>query len=127
MSNMMETGMAWLNAQRRSHLSTVIQYRRDAATAEVLATFGNTIYEVVDDTGKAVKSKGVDFIVSVSDLVDAGFGEPLEGDKIDILSGDDAGKVYEVLMLAGDNPYRPHDPHGNAVRIHTKLIGPCEV
>lgn len=127
MSNMMESGMAWLNTQRRTHLSTSISYQRGATAVEMPATFGNTIYEVVDDTGKAVKAKGVDFIISVLDLANAGFDDPAEGDKITILTGADAGKIYEALMLAGDHHFRPHDPHGNAVRIHTKVTGPCEV
>lgn len=109
-------------------MSTTISYQRTGlSSVEMPATYANTIYEMVDDSGIAVKAKSVDFIISQSDLDTGGFGEPQLGDKVVIVSGVGTGSIYEALQLAGGNHYRPHDPHGNAVRIHTKQTGPCEI
>lgn len=126
MSDMLSVGMDWLNSKRRAKLSTDVNYRRGDLQVDVPATFAATAFEVLDENGVAAKAKSVDFIIACSDLNENGFGEPQLGDKIAIITGKNSGQVYEVLELVGGGHYRPHDPYGNAVRIHTKLVDPCE-
>ena len=64
----------------------------------------------------------MDFIVAADDLVLGGVkATPQVGDRIRMAAGEQT-LVFEVLDLAGSGHYRPADPYGTALRIHTKQV-----
>jgi hypothetical protein len=124
MADMFAKASTWIDGKRRDHLSSGVTYKRGAVEAELPAMIAFTSYEMLDERGAIVKAKSIDFVVSVADLAAAGLGDPQIGDLI--LTGDAAESEYQVLQLPGTHHWEPHDPHGVALRIHTKLGGPCE-
>jgi len=122
MVDLLGQAVDWVNGMRAAHLSRSVTYVRGGESVELLATLGSTLYEVTDEAGATVQAKATDFIVSADELVLG--GEPVEpqvGDSIHVAAG---GKVlvFEVLELAGAGHYRPCDPYGAALRIHTKQV-----
>ena len=63
-----------------------------------------------------------DFLIQAADL-DLGSGPvlPERGDQIKEIDGA-VESTYEVAAYGGEPPYRPSDPFGIVLRIHTKLI-----
>ena len=125
----LQRGIRWLNRQREAHLSRPATYQRGGESIAITATLGATSVEVTDDTGATVRSPQMDFIVSAAELLLGGTAAtPRIGDRIHVASADGtAGKtlVYEVLTLPDGKHYRPCDPDGRMLRIHTKLTDEC--
>jgi len=120
--DLLEQAVGWLGDQRTAHLSRSVTYVRGAETVELSATPGNTLYEVMDESGATVQAKATDFIVAADDLVLNGVkATPQIGARIRMAAGDQT-LVFEVLDLAGSGHYRPADPYGTALRIHTKQV-----
>jgi hypothetical protein len=116
--DLLKTGRAWLEGQRKSHMASPVLYCRGEAEVEVAATMGKTEFEYGDEAGFVVKAHVTDFLIATADLVVAGQQTlPLPGDRI---TAD--GVVYEVMSLAGQGHYRFCDPHRNTLRIHTKQV-----
>lgn len=105
----------WLEAQRTTHCTTPVQYRRAGNTRSVPATFGRTAAEVADESGLVVRSFTFDFLILAEDL---GF-EPRAGDVIVALD-----RRYEVLNLGSEGCWRYSDAYRTTYRIHTKETGP---
>jgi hypothetical protein len=121
MSNLMQTGQAWLAGQLKAHVSTPVVYDRGGQTVTLDATFGRTDAERVDENGVGIREEIVDFLVTAADLViDGAAVLPKRGDAIRYTDGA-VEKTYEV-MTVGEGHYRPADPFGTMLRIHTKLI-----
>lgn len=120
MADLLQTGVNWLADQREDYMSQSVTATRGTASATFDATFGSNIYEISDENGITVKAKADDFIVTASDY-DFGAGPvaPQRGDTITALDG----RIFQTLDLAGQPCYRPADPFGKSLRIHTKLIG----
>jgi len=123
-SNLLQQGVDWLDAQRAEYLAQPVTYQRGGESVEIAATLGATSVEVVDDAGATVQSPRTDFIVSADALVLGGIvTTPLVGDRISMASGD-GGKtvVYEVLALPDGRHFRRCDGGGRMLRIHAKLV-----
>ena len=121
--DILETGVNWLDGIRQTHLAQSVVYKRDWETITVTATLATTTYEVADEDGLLIQAKSTDFLIAASDLV-LGEGRitPRIGDQIvRVVDGEDV--VFEVLDLGGVGHYRPSDPYGKVLRIHTKQIG----
>jgi len=129
----LQRGIVWLERQRTKHLSRPVVYQRGGESIAITATLGTTTVEVTDDTGATVQSPQMDFIVSAAALVlDGVVVVPRIGDRIHVASalGDATAApvktlVYEVLTLPDGKHYRPCDPDGRMLRIHTKLTDEC--
>jgi len=107
---------------RQRHASQSVTYCRGDASAAVQATLGRTDYEVADESGLTVQAVATDFLVAADQIVLGGAQTlPQVGDRIRLTDGDQV-KVYEVLDLAGGGHYRPSDPYGKTLRIHTKQV-----
>jgi len=125
----LQRGIVWLNRQRVARLSRRATYRRGGESVEIAATLGATTVEVTDDTGATVRSPQMDVIVSAAELM---LGDvaitPRIGDRIHVASADGTAGVlektlvYEVLTLPDGRHYRPCDPDGRMLRIHTKQV-----
>ena len=122
MGDILQQGAAWLDGQRRTHLSRQVTYQRGDESVEVAATLGSTTYEVTDDLGATVQATATDFIVAAEALVLGGqVVKPETGDCIRLPAGAKV-LVFEVLDLAGAGHYRPADPFRTALRIHAKQV-----
>ena len=123
MADMLEQGAAWLDAMRTKHASRTVTYTRGTDAVELSATLGATSYEVADEFGVTVEAKATDILVSAADLVLAGGQvQPEPGDQVHVTIGDEV-HVFEVMDLGGAGHWRPSDPYGHTLRIHTKLVG----
>ena len=123
MADMLEQGAAWLDRMRVKHASRSVTYVRGAETVELSATLGQTTYEVADEFGTTVEAKATDFLISAVEIVLAdAVALPEPGDQVRVTVGDEV-HVFEVMNLGGAGHWRPSDPYGHTLRIHTKLIG----
>ena len=122
MGDLLEQAAGWLDGMRVAHLSRTVIYQRGGQSVEIAATLGSTTYEVADESGVTVQAKATDFIVSAGALVLGGeVTQPNVGDRLSVTDGDTV-QVFEVLDLAGAGHYRPCDPNGRMLRIHTKQV-----
>ena len=114
MTDLLRQGSQWLEDMRTAHVSSPVEYRRDAQVLTVNATFGQTSFEVADESGLTVGSHVWDFLILAEEL---GF-DPEPGDVIAA-----NGRQYEVMNLSGEGCWRWSDPYRQTYRIHTKDIG----
>lgn len=122
MGDLLKSGLAWLENQRKAHLASPVMYRRGAAEVEVLATVGRSTFEVADAHAFATKVQSRDYLIAADDLVLDGTPiTPRRGDVIEEPSGD-ATLVCEVLPFGGEPEWRFTDGHRTTLRIHTKHV-----
>ena len=122
MADLLQQAVEWLDGMRASHLSQTVTYQRGSESVQLAATLGSTGYETSDDFGATVQARTTDFIVSADALVlDGHVSAPQPGDRISVAARTKV-LVYEVLALPGGEHYRPADPHGLMLRIHTKQV-----
>ncbi len=121
MSDLLQTGLAWLAGKLKTYVSQTVVYWRGTASVSLAATFGRSEAERIDESGVGVRVESRDFIVAAADLVlDGATTTPRRGDAIVVTEGA-VQRRYEVMTL-GDSHYRPCDPFGKQIRIHTKLV-----
>ena len=116
MTDLLQSAVSWLGVERTTNMATAVTYRRGVTTASVLATQGQTTYEVDDGGGFIVEAQATDFIVSASELTE--FGDPELADQIET-----ADAVFEVLAIGRLGHWRWSGPHHVSLRIHTKQVG----
>jgi len=122
MADLLKIACDWLGGMRLKHASQLVTYSRGNSSVNVQATLGKTDYEVADESGLTVQAVATDFLIAADQLVLDGIRTlPRPGDRIRLADGEQV-KVYEVLDLAGGGHYRPSDPYGVTLRIHTKLV-----
>lgn len=117
MTDLLQTGIAWLDAQRKASLSRSVTYKRGGDSLSIAATLGTSEEEVYDQAGTSTKARRVDYFVTASDLILDGYlVKPEPGDRIV-----DGTKTYEVMALADGRHYVVL-PGGVTLRIHVKLV-----
>ena len=123
MGDLLDRGVAFLDAQRHQHLSRPVLYRRGTDEKDVQATIGKTEFEQADDAGLIHRVESRDFLVRTAEL-DLGAGPilPRAGDQVRETVGTSV-VVYEVNAPGGQPPWRYSDPYRRVLRIHTKHIG----
>ncbi len=118
MGDLLEQAVTWLGGMRTAHLSRTVTYHRGSGSVQVAATLGSTTFEVQDQYGAIEKWESRDFLIASATLV---LGDqtitPQRGDRII-----DGAKVYEVLAPGKEDVFRPSDPYGQTLRIHTKQV-----
>jgi hypothetical protein len=121
MSDMLQTGAAWLKDKLQGFAAHDVTYTRPGAgSVTVKATVGQQVYRSVDpDTGRTVLFRSDrDFILDPAKLVIGGNAvTPAEGDRI--LDGAD---TFEAIPLNGEPCSRPTDGFGKLVRVHTLKV-----
>ena len=116
MSDLLQSGIEWLDAQRKAYMSQSVTYRRGVDEVTISATLGTSEEEVYDDT-TSMKVKRNDFLITAADLIlDSELTEPEPGDQIVY-----GTKTYEVMALSGGQHYAVL-PGGITLRIHAKLV-----
>ena len=117
--DMLKNAIAWLESQRKSHLTVPVIYRRGGDAAEVPATIGRTVFKVTDDYGRFQYIESRDYLISTADLALNGTPVfPRQGDEII-----EDGFVYEVMAPNNEPEWRYSDSYRQTLRIHTKFIG----
>jgi hypothetical protein len=112
--NMMQRGVAWLNAQRNEHAAQDVLYKRGDVILEIPATKGRSVFEGADDYGAQVSAQAWDFLILDVDLN----LKPVAGDVIVY-----AGRRYEVMAFGEEGCWRWSDSERTTLRIHTKDTG----
>jgi len=122
MADLLEWGSAWLDGQRKAHLSRPVVYERGAESVQVQATIGRTVFEAADAYGVVERTESRDFLILAADLV-LGSQEvlPERGDRIREAQGQKT-YVYEVLAPGKEPPWRWSDDYRQTLRIHTKHV-----
>lgn len=122
--SLLESGMSWLEEQRREHMTRTVTYRRGSLSVELPATAGEHSYPVVDVDGIMMRVSIRDYLISAADLVLGGRTvEPQEGDRVEETLGSDT-IIYEVLSPGGgEDAWRWSDQYRNTLRVHTKQYG----
>ncbi len=123
MADVLEKGLAWLDAMNRLHRSVPVTYRRDGRSVTLPATVGKTSFHYARDAGPFESFESRDYIVAANDLaLDGQPFLPRPGDRIVEAEG---GMVflYEVMSLEDEPPFRWCDPYRRTLRIHTKYVG----
>ena len=124
MPDLLQRGAAWLADQRRRHLSRTVTYVRGLDSVDLPATVGRSTFEQVDEHGVLQRTEADDFLISPADLVlDGQRVLPEAGDRIREATDGGGTRVYEVLAIGTEPPWRWSDPHRTTLRIHTKVIG----
>ena len=122
MTDLLEKASSWLEDKRTEHASRVVSYHRGAASAEVSATVGKTVFEVDSGYGIIEKTESRDYLILTSDLVLGGEPTlPQRGDRIRETDGEKV-YVYEVMAPGKEPHYRFSDPYRKTLRIHTKQV-----
>ena len=120
MPSLMERGLNLAAARLQTAAGGGIVYQFQQYTLTLSAAFGRTEYQI--DNGHDVKLLHTDrdFLVSRSDLTVGGAEiEPQPGHRITDAA---TGEVFEAMPLGSDPCYRPCDPFGTMIRIHTKKV-----
>ena len=120
MRDMIASGAAWLDDQRRQYMAVPVTYRPAASlfAMTVPATVGLSRYETVDAAGQLLRYESRDYFISTADMN----AEPQKGDKITELV---AGTTQTYLVAGppgGGNVWSWADRGQRVRRIHTHLI-----
>lgn len=122
MSNLLQTGSAWLADQLKTHASADVLYERGAEQVAVKATIGKTEFELDDGSGVLVRIQSRDYLIQAADLVLGGAPSlPVAGDRIRETQGATTF-VYEVNAPGNEPHYRFSDPFRELLRIHAKHV-----
>lgn len=127
--NMLRTGLAKGADLLIEHAADPVRYSRGGDSVVVRAAYGEKMLRLMDaDGGIRIEWVDLDFCIRASDLVLAGEAiEPERGDQISVTGDDGTIRIYEVLPMDGDQPFRSIHL-GAMYRVHAKLVGserPC--
>src|SRR3990167_2991805 len=120
MANLLEQGSAWLEAQRHTHATSPVTYRRGALSVALNATVGRTKFEqasaaALDEVAVSIQSESRDYLLRALDLLIGGVAvTPARGDTIEETIGAQVF-VHEVLPLGAEPPWRWSDPHHQTI------------
>jgi hypothetical protein len=120
--DLLEFGSRWLDAQRHTHLTREIMYRRGIHSVTLRATVGRTQFELSDGLGTVLETQVRDYLIRAQDLVLNGRPTlPERGDRIEEAQ-DQLTFIYEVLPLGDEPAWRYSDPYRQTFRIHTRQV-----
>jgi hypothetical protein len=123
MSDLLETGTAWLKAMRLKHASRSVVYQRGSDMVEIKATISKTVFQTDKGFGVFESFESRDYLIGADALqLNGASFLPRSGDRIRETSG---GKVFigEVMAPGKEPCWRWSDPYRLTLRIHTKYVG----
>lgn len=120
MTDMLQTGVAWLHQQRKSYLAKTVTYRRGNSEVEIAdATRGRTQVNLASEEGVEIASQVDDWIFDPANLVlDGAATLPLIGDEIEETVGSQTF-LFRVAKAADGEAWRYTDSTKQAIRVHT--------
>ena len=122
MTDLLQRGSDWLEAQRTEHMTRSVVYERGAASGEVPATIGRTVFELDDGFGVLERVESRDYLILAEDLVLE--GQPTLPQRSDRIREPDGATVivYEVMAPGKEPHWRYSDPYRKTLRVHTKQV-----
>jgi len=121
-ADLLERASAWLEDQRVKHLTRMVAYQRGVESLDVLATIGQTVFQIDDGAGALLRVESRDYLITAADLVLGGSQSlPQRGDRIRETQGSQVF-VYEVMGPGDEPPWRWSDAYRRTLRIHTKQV-----
>jgi hypothetical protein len=127
-SDLLQSGAAWLAGKIKARAAQTVTYRRGADSVSLSATLGHSLLRVTEGDGRTRTIRtDRDFLVTAADLVLSGETvTPARGDAIDLTVGSTAYR-YKVLPYGKDEPlWRYSEPSNAIMRIHCKSDGVAE-
>jgi hypothetical protein len=122
-ADLLQQGAAWLEGMRHKHASRPVVYQRGAESVALSATVGRSVFQVVAADGLVEQVERRDYLIRAADLVLGGaVVVPEVGDRIRETIGARV-EVYEVMGAGQEKHFRPSDPDGLTLRIHTAHVG----
>jgi len=124
MTDLLKTGLAWLRAQRKAHMSIPATYKRGDAGVALSVTVGKSPHRVSQNYGNFTRVVMRDYLFNTADLILSGAATlPEPGDRIEEVGDDGKTYVYEVMSPGGDLPeWEYSDGHRGTFRVHTKHV-----
>lgn len=123
MGDLLEQAADWLTRMRAGHMGRKVTYRRSQQAVEITGTVGNSVFEVVSESGLVELVHSRDYLIAADSLVlnDAAV-LPRPGDQIvEGLNGQTL--THEVMCPDRNKPcWRYSDPYRRCLRIYTKQI-----
>jgi len=95
------------------------------SNGRVTGIIGRTAFRTSDARGVSrLEWDDADVLMEAADLVALGVAKPVKGDVITPTGTNplNDGRAYEVQAPPGEQHYRPSDPYGILLRIHTKRV-----
>jgi len=121
--DLLEDGARWLEDQRLQFMTRKVLYQRGAASVEVNATVGKTVFQIDNGFGVRERIEARDYLIAAPEMVLSGnLILPKRGDRIRETSGTTVF-VYEVMAPGKEPEFRFSDLYRYSFRIHTKLVG----
>ena len=126
MADLLSQASTWLEGMRHTHASRPVVYQRGEVSLTLNATIGRTVFQVLSAEGAVEQVERRDYLVRAVDLVFGGVRTvPLAGDRIRE-SRDGKEYVYEAVATGQEKHFRPSDPGGVTLRVHTALVDTVE-
>ncbi len=101
----------------RAATAEPVTYRRGDYSVPLQATRAKTSPDVMDDYGTTITATVPDWLIAAADLIlNSETEEPEPGDTIE----PDAGGVFEVMKVGGEQCFAYSDPGRTQLRIHSK-------
>jgi len=123
LSDILAESNTWLEGQRHSYLTQSVTFKRGVGSVSILATIGETEYQVEDVNGNLLTSQSIDFIIRPEDI--AIYNVPQKGDTIERIVGSKV-LTYEVWTPTGVELFE-FDTSRESIRIHTQLINEADL
>jgi hypothetical protein len=121
MTDLLESGLAWLAQKVRAHASAALTYQRGDSSVSIAGTWTRVDRAVADALGLDLRLNNEmrDLVVSADELTS--LGNPLEHDRV-IEVKDGQTRVYEVLPIEGTQAWQWLGNRERVYRIHVKRI-----
>ena len=122
MNDLLAQGSAWLETQRTRFATRQATYQRGAASVELPATIGRTVFQTVNDHSVIERTETRDYLILASHLVlNETASLPQRGDRIVEADGGQTF-IYEVLAPGKEPVWRYSDPYRQTLRVHTRHV-----
>ncbi len=121
MPSMLAQAVAGMSAALQGVAGVEITYHAGARSLAITAVVGRSVWSIEGEP-IANRLETRDYLIAADDLaVDGWRWTPARGDRIEETDGTTT-TVYEVLAPAGEPCYRPSDPQGVILRVHTQKV-----
>lgn len=128
MTNLLNSGVAWLVERLRQHASQAVTYVRGSEQVSLDVTVLSIAREAIDPISGAITIvTGRDYLFPAASLILGGsLTRPQPGDRIYEADGATIA-THEVAMLPGEDCWKWNDPYRVTMRVHANLIAETPV
>lgn len=121
MADLFSGATTLLSDSLKANAGKTATYSRGGMSASLTVTMQTPVFEDDTDFGR-ITSEIKDFIIQADDLIIGGLTvQPERGDTITV-SINSEDRVYEVVGLQGEPPWRYSDPYNVMIRVHATRV-----